>query len=176
MQKLNEQLKQYRLQAEELDRVRRMAGEAQSKINALIKLDDFESERAQRKLTDARSSLDIANARLKHLETNAGKLSAEIIGGFALERGAWNETIAARRAEIVCGMEEALRPFFNGDERRLKTVVANLPAPLLRDLSKAVSHVEFREVETDSEKVAEAERFCSHVKFWAKKLGLETGE
>ncbi|MEO5804106.1 MAG: hypothetical protein ABIR24_11315 [Verrucomicrobiota bacterium] len=173
MTELKQLIKEHRLVINQRSSTTQMRDHAQKQIDEVVDEGDITTPKAQKKLSDAKFSLDLAVASLKVIEKQLPKLESRILGLYDAERSAFNKRVKARREKEIADIKESNRRFFNGKERLLCDLVAKNFFPAIREINRAIAEMPFNPGATDEMKVAWAEQFISSAEKSAKQLGLE---
>lgn len=116
---LTELSKQFSKIKDELRRLDIMEAEAQKKLDAIAQ-EDVTTVQAQRKIGDARQSLDLADQRRLFLKAQERESSRSLFQLFKAEVARWDSIVYRAKVAEVKRVYAANLPFFEGDERQMK--------------------------------------------------------
>jgi hypothetical protein len=103
--------------SDELKRLDITEAEDKQTLKSVASARDFSDPKVQRRIADARTRLDMINARRGGLESERQDLETAMKTAFAAEKSRWNILVAGIKSALVYGRIQANLPYWEGDER-----------------------------------------------------------
>ena len=170
MKELKNLLKECRDVADELRRLDLIERDARRGLEEATD-EDLGSTSTQRKVADARLSLDLVASRRRKLKDPWQKVQRDLATQFKAEVAAWNDRVAASKTAKEDEIVRANLPFY-GDERTFRKQLNFDSVPVMFAYRKAFTDVPQYEKPSDADLVRDVVLLISHVERWSKTLGL----
>jgi hypothetical protein len=165
---LRQTLKEHQDAAEELNRLDQMEGDARRDMEAATN-DDIGKESVQRKISDARITLDLVKSRRKKLAAPTSELSRRLKEQFRAVGNAWNAQLDAIQKEREAQYREATQAFHGGDPTRVFLPPMHVLFP---NRQECTFHFPYYPNPEQQDLARDVQLLLAHIARSQKKLGL----
>jgi hypothetical protein len=171
MKELKDLLKQCKDVADELRRLTLMEQAARQALEQAAD-NDLELASVQRKVSDARITLDLVSSRRKKLKDPWQKVQLDLAAQLKAEVTTWNNRVVAARKAKEDEIVRANLPFHEGNESEFRKRFNFDAVPAMLPYRKAFAEVPRYENPADADLLRDVGLLIAHIQRWGAKLGL----